>query len=135
MRQAGWIEEKEQSRVWEYLGVEHAGPAASILLTLEGVPLIMMCQEFNENTMETWASLFDEYKLNWDSFDTRMFEHYKFLIHLRTNQPAFWAGELEFISSSEKMVLSYIRHYEGIKFLIIVNLSEDALLVLFVRKP
>ncbi|WP_245237675.1 alpha-amylase family glycosyl hydrolase [Paenibacillus ihuae] len=57
-----WLEEKEQSRIYEYLGVEHAGPAASILLTLEGVPLVMMGQEFNENTMETWTSLFDEYK-------------------------------------------------------------------------
>ncbi|WP_233568128.1 alpha-glucosidase C-terminal domain-containing protein [Cohnella faecalis] len=111
--------------------MEHAGPAASILLTLEGVPFIMMGQEFNENTMETWTSLFDEYKLNWDSFDTRMFEHYKFLIHLRTNEPAFWAGELEFIRNSKDMVLSYIRQHEGVKLLIVVNLSEDPVLVQF----
>ncbi|MEW9699556.1 alpha-amylase family glycosyl hydrolase [Paenibacillus sp. SI8] len=126
-----WLEDKEQSRICEYLGMEHAGPAASILLTLEGVPLIMMGQEFNENTMETWTSLFDEYKLNWDSFDARMFEHYKFLIHLRTNIPAMWMGELTFIRNSEEMVLSYIRQQNGIKFMIIVNLSEDALLVHF----
>ncbi|MFC5529526.1 alpha-amylase family glycosyl hydrolase [Cohnella yongneupensis] len=126
-----WLEDKEQSRICEYLGVEHAGPAASILLTLEGVPLIMMGQEFNENTMETWTSLFDEYKLGWDSFDTRMFDHYKFLIHLRTNELAFWAGELEFIRNSKNMVLSYIRQHEDVKFLIIVNLSEDPALVQF----
>ncbi|MUT64738.1 alpha-amylase family glycosyl hydrolase [Paenibacillus sp. NEAU-GSW1] len=124
-----WLEDKEQSRIGEYLGIEHAEPAASILLTLEGVPLIMMGQEFNEHTMETWASLFDEYKLNWDSFDTGMFEHYKFLTRLRTSQPAFWAGELEFVRNSENMVLSFIRQHEGVKFLIIVNLSEDSVLV------
>ncbi|CAH1201402.1 1,4-alpha-glucan branching enzyme GlgB [Paenibacillus plantiphilus] len=126
-----WLEEKEQSRICEYLGVEHAGPAASILLTLEGVPLVMMGQEFNENTMETWTSLFDEYKLNWDSFDTGMFEHYKFLIHLRTNEPALWAGELAFIRNSDDMVLSYIRQHEGIQFLIVVNLSEEPVRVQF----
>ncbi|MNT83469.1 Oligo-1,6-glucosidase 1 [compost metagenome] len=60
-----------------------------------------------------------------------MFEHYKFLIHLRTNQPAFWAGELEFVRNSETMVLSYLRQHKGIKFLIIVNLSEEPVLVQF----
>lgn len=126
-----WLEDKEQSRICEYLGVEHAGPAASILLTLEGVPLIMMGQEFNENTLETWTSLFDEYKLNWDSFDATIFEHYKYLIYLRTNEPAFWAGELEFVRNSKNKVLSYIRQHEGVKFLIIVNLSGDPVLVKF----
>jgi glycosidase len=89
----------------------------------------MMGQEFNESTLETWASLFDEYKLNWDKFDTDMFEHYKFLIQLRTNNPAFWMGELTFIRNSEELVLSYSRHYEDSKYLIIVNLSKDALFV------
>lgn len=126
-----WLEDKEQSRICEYVGVEYAGPAASILLTLEGVPLIMMGQEFNENTMATWASLFDEYRLNWDSFDRGIFEHYKFLIQLRTNEPALWKGELEFIHNSENRVLSYIRQHESVKFLVVVNLSEDSALVQF----
>jgi len=113
------------------LGAEYAEPAVSILLTLEGVPLVMMGQEFNEDTMATWTSLFDEYKLNWDSFDTRMFEHYKFLIRLRTIEPAFWAGEFEFIRNSNSGVLSYIRQHEGVQFLIIVNLSSEPALVQF----
>ncbi|WP_433944706.1 alpha-amylase family glycosyl hydrolase [Paenibacillus sp. SN-8-1] len=126
-----WLEDKEQTRISEYLGTDYTGAAASILLTLEGVPLIMMGQEFNENTMATWTSLFDEYRLNWKSFNTSLFEHYKFLIHLRTNQPAFWAGTLEFIRNSEELVLSYIRQHNGIKFLIIVNLSAESVLVQF----
>ncbi|AZB41090.1 alpha-amylase [Bacillus sp. FJAT-42376] len=126
-----WLEDKEQSRICEYVGVEYAGPAASVLLTIEGVPLIMMGQEFNENKLETWTSLFDEYKLSWDSFDKRLFEHYKFLIHLRTNEPAFWAGELKFVRSSNDRVLSYIRQHEGVKFLIVVNLSEVPAVVQF----
>lgn len=124
-----WLEEKERSRACDYFGEKLAKAAASILLTLEGVPFIMMGQEFNESTLETWASLFDEYKLNWEQFDTDMFEHYKFLIHLRTNNPAFWMGELTFIRNSEELVLSYSRHYEDNKYLIAVNLSKDALFV------
>ncbi|MDG0795074.1 alpha-amylase family glycosyl hydrolase [Cohnella ginsengisoli] len=129
-----WLEEKEQSRAWRHLGVAYAAPAASILLTLEGVPLVMMGQEFNENTLETWTSLFDAYRLNWASFDARLFEHYKFLIHLRTSEPAFWAGTLTFMPSSEKVALSYVREHEGIRFLIIVNLSEEPARVRFEKE-
>ncbi|WP_373229776.1 alpha-amylase family glycosyl hydrolase [Cohnella sp.] len=130
-RRMSWLEEKEQSRICDDFGEKLAGPAATILLTLEGTPFIMMGQEFNERTMETWTSLFDEYKLNWNQFDTEMFEHYKFLIHLRTNNPAFWMGELEFIRNSEEMVLSYTRQYEDSKYLVLVNLSKDCLYVSF----
>ncbi|MDQ0195558.1 alpha-amylase family glycosyl hydrolase [Paenibacillus wynnii] len=126
-----WLEEKERSRAVDFFGEKGAGPAASILLTLEGVPCLMMGQEFNENTLETWASLFDEYKLNWNSFDAEMFEHYKFLIHLRTNNPAFWMGDLEFIPNSEDKVLSYMRHHEDSSYLVVVNVSADALFVSF----
>lgn len=124
-----WLEEKERSRACDFFGEKLAKAAASILLTLEGVPCIMMGQEFNESTLETWTSLFDEYKLNWDQFDMDMFEHYQFLIHLRTNNPAFWRGGLTFIRNSEEQVLSYLRQYEDCKYLIIVNLSKDALFV------
>ncbi|NRF92419.1 alpha-amylase [Paenibacillus frigoriresistens] len=126
-----WLEEKERSRACDYFGGKLAKAAASILLTLEGVPVIMMGQEFNECTLETWASLFGEYTLNWDQFDTDMFEHYKFLIHLRTNIPAFWRGELTFIRNSEELVLSYSRQFEDSKYMIIVNLSKDDLFVHF----
>jgi 1,4-alpha-glucan branching enzyme len=126
-----WLEEKERLRACDYFGEKLAKAAASILLTLEGVPVIMMGQEFNECTLETWASLFDEYTLNWDQFDTDMFEHYKFLIHLRTNNPAFWRGELTFIRNSEELVLSYSRQFDDSKYMIIVNLSKDDLFVHF----
>ncbi|WP_261301409.1 alpha-amylase family glycosyl hydrolase [Paenibacillus andongensis] len=126
-----WLEEKERSRASDYFGEKLAKAAASIFLTLEGVPFIMMGQEFNETTLETWTSLFDEYRLNWDQFDAEMFEHYKFLIHLRTNNPAFWKGELTFIRNSEELVLSYLRQYEGSEYLVVVNLSNDSLFVSF----
>lgn len=122
-----WLEEKEQSRISEYFGDELAMPAASILMTLEGIPLIMMGQEFNERTYRNWISLFDEYKLNWELFDQKMYEHYKFLINLRTNHAAFWNGELEFIDNSEPMVITYSRRSREEQFLIVVNLSNKAL--------
>ncbi|MFB9330006.1 alpha-amylase family glycosyl hydrolase [Paenibacillus aurantiacus] len=119
-----WLEEKEQPRISEYLGYELAKPAASILMTVEGVPSLMMGQEFNEGTLRTWASLFEEYRLDWERFDREMYAHYQTLIRLRTRHAAFWKGKLEFVPNSEQSVLSYIRSSEEERFLVIVSLSE-----------
>lgn len=120
-----WLEDKEQSRLWARLGDELTLPAASVLLTVDGVPLIMMGQEFNERTLQTWTSLFDDYRLDWERFDAGAAAHYRSLIHLRTKHEAFWKGSLEFVPSSEDKVLSYVRSSEQERFLVIVSLSEQ----------
>lgn len=127
-----WLEEKERSRTWEYFGENLVKPATSILMTVEGVPFIMMGQEFNERTLNTWTSLFDEYQLDWQRFDQDIYEHYQFLVHLRTRHAALWNGELEFVPNSEEMVLSYVRSSSEDKFLVVINLSESPLVVRFV---
>ncbi|AFC29750.1 glycosidase [Paenibacillus mucilaginosus 3016] len=119
-----WLEEKERSRIWAYAGEPLTKPAASILLTVEGVPSIMMGQEFNERTLDTWTSLFHEYQLDWNRFDEELYAHYKALIHLRTSHAALWEGELEFVGHSEDSVLTYIRRRGNEEFLIVVNVSE-----------
>ncbi|MBB3114780.1 glycosidase [Paenibacillus phyllosphaerae] len=129
-----WLEEKEQSRVVEYLGPRLAKPAATLLLTVEGVPFIMMGQEFNERTFNTWQSLFDEYRLEWTPFDQDLFDHYRFLIRLRTEHAAFWDGELIFIENEEDKVLSYIRKSKDEEFLVIVSFSEAPLVLRFEEK-
>ncbi|WP_426453354.1 hypothetical protein ACP26L_14040 [Paenibacillus sp. S-38] len=126
-----WLEEKEQSRMRAYAGEPLTKPAASILLTVEGVPAIMMGQEFNERTLDTWTSLFHEYRLDWNLFDEELCAHYKALIHLRTSYAALWDGELEFVGNSEDSVLSYIRRSGSEEFLIVVNVSEEPLGIWF----
>lgn len=126
-----WLEEKEQSRITAIFGEKLAMAAASILMTVEGVPMVMMGQEFNEPTLNTWTSLFNEYQLDWSQFDPAMFKHYKYLINLRTLSAAFWKGELEFIRNSEDKVLSYIRSFETEKYLVVVSLSDNPLHVRF----
>lgn len=121
-----WLEEKERSRIWELLGDQLAIPAATILMTLEGIPLIMMGQEFNERTYKDWTSLFDEYALAWEPFDQTMFEHYQSLIDLRKNHAAFWNGELMFIRNTEPKVISYSRRSGEEEYLVLVNLSDQA---------
>ncbi|MCZ8521320.1 MULTISPECIES: alpha-amylase family glycosyl hydrolase [Paenibacillus] len=123
-----WLEEKEQTIIREIFGEHLSKAAASVLLTMDGVPMIMMGQEFNERSLHTWTSLFEEYQLDWSHFDQELFEHYRFPIELRTRSAAFWNGELEFIAASEDKVLSYVRSSETEQFLVIVSFSENPLL-------
>jgi glycosidase len=129
-----WLEEKELSRVVEYLGTKLAKPAATMLLTVEGVPFIMMGQEFYERTFNTWKSLFDDYQLDWTQFDQDLFDHYRYLIRLRTEHAAFWDGELTFNKNKEDKVLSYIRKSKEEEFLVIVSFSEAPLVLRFEEK-
>lgn len=119
-----WIEEKEQIRAFNHFNENLIYPATSLLLLFDGIPHIMMGQEFNEQNYTNWTSLFDTCYLNWEKFDSEMFEHFSKLISIRKNNSAFWKGDLEFIENNEKQVISFIRKYENERFLVLVNLSD-----------
>lgn len=78
--------------------------------------------------------MFDEYQLDWAQFDQDLFDHYRFLIRLRTKYAAFWDGELTFIKNKEDKVLSYIRKSKEEEFLVIVSFSEAPLVFRFEEK-
>lgn len=48
LRRMRWLKEKELSRVVEYLGPQLAKPAATMLMTVEGVPFILVIVSFSE---------------------------------------------------------------------------------------
>ncbi len=62
-----WIEDKEQGRAAQFYGTALHRAAAAIILTLDGVPHILMGQEFNEPRWHTWTSLFEEFQLDWSA--------------------------------------------------------------------
>ncbi|UUZ49973.1 hypothetical protein LP420_07650 [Massilia sp. B-10] len=71
---------KEQGRAFRYFGHELHLAAAAVVFTLDGVPHVLMGQEFNEPRWENWTSLFDGFALDWNSFDRPTFDHYRNLI-------------------------------------------------------
>lgn len=121
-----WIEEKEQSRALLNFGEEIIYPVTSLLMLLDGIPFIMMGQEFNEKTYKNWTSLFNEYQLDWNDFDKNLFEHFKQLISIRKCSAAFFDGELEFIEIGNEKSLAFIRKDQKDKYLVIINFSNTS---------
>lgn len=120
-----WLEEKEQGRAHRYFGPRLHLAAAAVVLTLDGVPHLMMGQEFNEPRWDTWASLFDGMQLDWNSFDQATFCHYRALIALRREHGALRQGAVHFVRSGSARLLLYWRSTPAQRILVAVNLSDQ----------
>lgn len=121
-----WLEEKEQGRAWRYFGPALHLAAAAVLMTLDGVPHLMMGQEFNEPRWQDWRSLFDDFRLDWDSFDQPTFRHYQALIRLRREHVALRQGAVHFVRSGLPKLVVYWRSDASERLLLAVNLSDAA---------
>ena len=119
-----WLEEKEQGRAFRYFGPALHLAAAAVVLTLDGVPHLMMGQEFNEPGWQDWRSLFDGFRLDWDSFDKATFTHYKALIALRRAHPALRQGAVHFVRSGLPSLLVFWRSNGEQRIMVAVNLSS-----------
>ncbi len=118
-----WLEDKEQGRVGAFLGREAHRPAAAVLLAMDGVPHILMGQEFNEPTWTGWQVLFDPYRLDWDAFDAAMFAHYQALIALRRREPALRAGATAFLDGLPPGAIGFSRSDIKGCVVVLANLS------------
>ena len=121
-----WLEEKEQGRAWRYFGPQLHLAAAAVLLTLDGVPHLMMGQEFNEPRWRDWMSLAAEFHLDWNSFDDAGFKHYQALIALRREHAALRQGAVHFVRSGAPGLVLYWRNTAAERILVAVNLREQA---------
>ncbi|PWF45397.1 alpha-amylase family glycosyl hydrolase [Massilia glaciei] len=121
-----WLEEKEQGRAWRHYGPALHLAAAAILLTVDGVPHLMMGQEFNEPLWRDWRSLFEPFSLDWSAFDAPTLKHYQCLIGLRNRHPALRQGKLEFAAEQPDGALAYWRGSGAARILVVVNLSARA---------
>jgi glycosidase len=121
-----WLEEKEQGRAWRHLGPGLHLAAAAVLLTLDGVPHLLMGQEFNEPHWRDWMSLSDPFELDWNSFDQATFQHYQALIALRKAHPALRQGTVNFVRSGAPGLLMYWRSKGSQRLLVAVNLRDEA---------
>ncbi len=122
-----WLENHDQTHALSYFGPKAIYPAASVLMMLDGVPLILMGQEFGDKKWLSWKSLFDALQLDWDKFDKRLFSHYKSLIALRKSNRAFTHGNLQLIQNDKRKVVSFIRRDGKNAFLVVVNMSGKKL--------
>ena len=121
-----WLEEKEQGRACAYFGRALHMAAAAVHLTMDGVPHLLMGQEFNEPRWRDWRSLFDAFALDWDAFDDESFVHYRALIALRRAYRALRDGAIAFVDCDAAGMLAYWRSRDAQRILVVVNLASAA---------
>lgn len=154
---ATFLTNHDQNRVMSQLdgNIGAARSAASVLLTLPGVPFIyygeeigMMGQKPDERIrtpmqwdafIETagftdgvpWEPVQDDYldvnvALQFDD-PTSLLSHYRNLIHLRNESNALRRGDIQFIESSNDNALTFLRSDGDEHMLVIINMSENPL--------
>jgi glycosidase len=90
---------------------------------MDGVPHILMGQEFGEPTWTGWQVLFDGWQLNWQAFDSGLYAHYQTLIALRRQHPALRNGATTFLDGLPPGAIGFTRD----DIVILANLSDTAL--------
>lgn len=120
-----WLDEKEQPRFSALAGAAQR-PAAVVLFALDGVPHLLMGQEFGEPTWRDWTVLFDEYRLDWSAYDASLFAHYQRLLALRREHAALRQGEVAFIDGLPKGVVGFTRSTPRESLLVLANLAPTA---------
>ena len=118
-----WLEDKEQGRLSAFLGRAAHRPAAAVQLALDGVPHILMGQEFDEPTWRGWQVLFEPYRLDWSAFDGGLYAHYQTLIALRRRHAALRRGATAFLHGLPPGVVGFTRCDGEERLLVLANLS------------
>ncbi len=148
-----FITNHDQNRVMSELknSVEKAKLAASLLLTLPGIPFIYYGEEIgmrgekpDEYIREPfiWSTDVNEkYQTRWltprcstekyivplskqQTDDNSIFNHYKTLIALRKQHKALSMGVLEKSAIKSKKIISFYRQHNGSKLLVLHNISK-----------
>lgn len=122
-----WLEDKEQGRASAFLGRAAHRPAAAVLLAMDGVPHILMGQEFGEPTWTGWPVLFDAWQLDWKAFDGELHAHYQTLIGLRRRYTALRTGATAFLDGLPPGAVGFTRSHKSERIVVLANLSSTAL--------
>ncbi len=73
-----WLENHDNKRYFRLVGPRAIYPVTSLLYLMDGVPLILMGQEWGDKKWVDASSLFENVKLDWQKFDRKLFNHYKY---------------------------------------------------------
>ncbi|MEW6228265.1 MAG: alpha-amylase family glycosyl hydrolase [Bacillota bacterium] len=120
-----YLENHDQLRAMRALGRRGYEVAATLLFTLDGVPLIYNGQEIGEYER---PSLFDPFKIRWDGGDPVIRTLYRNLCHMRRDVAALRRGSLCFLDvTRDDAVLAYFRQHEHSRVLVALNFTGNML--------
>lgn len=120
-----FLENHDQQRAMVRFGRRGHVPAAVMLMTMHGVPLIQNGQEIGETEP---CSLFDRHKIDWSNGDKRVLELYKHLIRIRREFIALRRGAMMALETSDDVsAAAFARVYGDQVIVVVTNFSDEAL--------
>jgi cyclomaltodextrinase len=108
-------------------GLRGALAAATLVFTMDGVPLLYNGVEVGDTTESGAPALFEKLPVFWPIAERRpqFPQFYKYIIALRHVHPALWEGETEWLHNSDKTrIMTYSRKAAHEEFLIAINLTN-----------
>jgi alpha-amylase len=151
---ATFLTNHDMNRVMSQLGsdVDKSKLAASVLMTIPGVPFIYYGEEIGMSgvkpdemirtpmqwsadegagftTGSPWESINADYReknVTAQSQDpTSLLSHYRQLIHMRNDHPALQTGGYSTVESEQEAILAFLRASQEENILVVINLSEE----------
>lgn len=120
-----WLENHDQVHAIKYYNRKTVLPASALVFGMDGVPMLLMGQEFGDSKWKNWKSLFDKFTLGWDKFDQKLFDHYAALIKARKGSKALSEGGLVFLDNTNaSRVVTFLRKAGKEYVVVAVNFSK-----------
>ncbi|GAB4378368.1 MAG: alpha-amylase family glycosyl hydrolase [Elainellaceae cyanobacterium] len=118
-----------EAQIFDQDAFKRAKLGAALLMTAVGVPLLWMGEEFGEYKAKTIEPAKIDWSLLKNDDNRSLFEYYKGLIHLRKENPALYAENIDFFHEDpDSKVLAYCRwNEEGSRIVVVVNFSDQFL--------
>lgn len=82
-----FLENHDEPRSVILFGKNHIEPYATFSFTTPGIPLLLMGQEFGDTSYNSWRSLFEKEVLDWEHFDSSLYNMYSKLIQIHHSFP------------------------------------------------
>ncbi len=118
--------------IFDEAAFKRAKLAAALLMTVMGVPMLWMGEEFGEHKRKS-QTVTQPKKIAWSLLERDenrdLFECYKKLIALRTHNRALQSDNIEFFhENADAKVLAYVRwHDQGDRVIVVANFSDQNL--------
>jgi len=115
------IENHDEQRAMATFGKDAVRAYATLIFTLDGVPLLYNGQEIGETER---PSHFEPFKINWQSGDKKLRDFYKKLIKIRCENPVLYSGCAKKIQTDrDEYIYAFSKEYREHLAVIVINFS------------
>jgi cyclomaltodextrinase len=119
-------DDHDEARAVARYGLRGALAASALMFTLDGVPLLYNGMEVGDATESGDPALFYKQTIFWHPKDrAHLYDHYRQLIRVRKEYPAFWNNNVTWLrNSDERDLVTFLRQDSRDQLLVVINFSS-----------